>query len=113
MGPRMRARCGRKYNAMTATKPTPRPTQASIGNENPVLGSSMSIVSVAIQPNTALVSSSTNNTAVALMVPLTVIVSRCHGVTGPSVIGGAPVAVPACGAGQLRDASLILDSLNI
>jgi hypothetical protein len=75
---------------MTQAKPMITPTMAIAGNST-----WPSVVLVAFQPATALIRSSVNNTAVALIVPLTVM-APTHGLTGPSSI-----RVPAsAGAGH-------------
>ena len=84
---------------MTAARPTKTPTNASDGNRISPSG----LASVAVHPNTAVTSSKTKRTAVAVIVPRTVIIPGRHGVTGPSSIrgpgadGGAQTSPPGLG----------------
>ena len=71
---------------MTQAKPTMTPTRARPGkliSISPVCGLVVA-GDVFIQPTTALASSSTNSTAVAVIEPRTVIMPGRHGLTGPS-----------------------------
>jgi hypothetical protein len=83
MGPTILAQVGRNISAKTQPKPTMTPTNASGGN----VAVSGSFVVAAIQPAVAVVSSSAKRTAVAVIVPLTLIMPGRHGLIGPSVTG--------------------------
>ena len=74
---------------MTQTKPTITPTMARPGKLTSICPVAGSVVAgdVFIQPTTALASSSTKSTAVAVIEPRTVIIPGRHGVTGPSETG--------------------------
>src|SRR5687768_2849963 len=90
---------------MAMPKPTTTPTSARLGNSNVSRPSASSPGdSAENHPAVALASSNTNRTAVAVIVPLTVISPPRHVETGPSVTGapggagGAHTAPPGLGA---------------
>ena len=102
MGPSTRAHMGLNIIAITATRPTTTPIIAAAGNV-------LVDVSTMFQPTTAVASSSTISTPVAVIEPLTVMVSRadCHGLMGPSSIGvervdGSGAAQPGFSATLLK-----------
>ena len=106
MGPSTRAHIGLNIITMTQTRPTTTPIIAAAGNV-------LVEVSTMFQPTTAAATSSTMSTPVAVMDPLTLMVSRadCHGLIGPSSIGvervdGSGAAQPGFSATLLKLRSL-------
>ena len=106
MGPSTFANCGLKRIAMTHKKPTSTPPKVQRGN----CGTWPSLTVTALQPTAAAAIINTNNTPVAVAVPLTVMVWAFQSLVGPSVTGAEPYAWPeparVCAAGAAHPADV-------